>query len=104
MLSRMNRAKQFLPFDAVSGLQKALREKEIEYVNKAELSEEQIEQISSILTMIKDGENIKVVYYVDNQYKEIYGKVKKVNTVKKSIIINDIEIFFTDIFTIKRRH
>lgn len=61
MLSRMNRAKQFLPFDAVSGLQKALREKEIEYVNKAELSEEQIEQISSILTMIKDGENIKVV-------------------------------------------
>ena len=71
MLSRMNRAKQFLPFDAVSGLQKALREKEIEYVNKAELSEEQIEQISSILTMIKDGENIKVVYYVDNQYKEI---------------------------------
>ena len=53
MLSRMNRAKQFLPFDAVSGLQKALREKEIEYVNKAELSEEQIEQISSILTMIK---------------------------------------------------
>ena len=104
MLSRMNRAKQFLPFDAVSGLQKALREKEIEYVNKAELSEEQIEQISSILTMIKDGENIKVVYYVDNQHREIYGKVKKVNTVKKSIIINDFEIFFTDIFTIKRGH
>ena len=29
--SRTNRAKQFLPFDALKGLQEALREKEIQY-------------------------------------------------------------------------
>ena len=34
MVSRVDRAKQFLPFDALKGLQEALREKEIEYEEK----------------------------------------------------------------------
>ena len=34
MLSNVDRAKQFLPFDALKGLQSALREKEVEYVDK----------------------------------------------------------------------
>ena len=34
MGSRVDRAKQFLPFDALKGLQEALREKEIEYEEK----------------------------------------------------------------------
>ena len=38
--SRTNRAKQFLPFDALKGLQEALREKEIQYEDRKELSEE----------------------------------------------------------------
>ena len=40
MASRADRAKQFLPFDALKGLQEALREKEIENEEKKELSEE----------------------------------------------------------------
>ena len=35
----VSRAKQFLPFDALKGLQEALREKEIEHEEKIELSE-----------------------------------------------------------------
>ncbi len=30
-VNRISRAKQFLPFDALKGLQEALKEKEIEY-------------------------------------------------------------------------
>ncbi len=104
MLSRIERAKQFLPFDAVKGLQVALREKEIERINKFELSDEQIENISDTLKMLRIGEKIEVVYYVDRQYKKMQGNVVKLNNVKKSILIADIEIFFVDIFSIKREY
>ena len=43
--SRTNRAKQFLPFDALKGLQEALREKEIQYEDRKELSEETLVEI-----------------------------------------------------------
>ncbi len=39
-ISRADRAKQFLSFDALKGFSEALREKEIEYEEKKELSEE----------------------------------------------------------------
>ena len=104
MLSRVERAKQFLPFDAVKGLQVALREKEIEHINKFELSDEQIENISDTLKMLRIGEKIEFVYYVDRQYKKMQGNVVKLNNVKKSILIDDIEIFFVDIFSIKREY
>ena len=38
-MSREDRAKQFMPFDALKGLQEALREKEIEYEQRKELTE-----------------------------------------------------------------
>ena len=37
MANRVARAKQFLPFDALKGLQEALREKEVEYEEKKDL-------------------------------------------------------------------
>ena len=33
-ISKLDRAKQFLPFDALSGFREALKEKEIEYEEK----------------------------------------------------------------------
>ena len=40
MVSRESRARQFLPFDALNGFEEALREKEIEYEEKIELTDE----------------------------------------------------------------
>lgn len=104
MLSRIERAKQFLPFDAVKGLQFALREKENLCMSKVELSDGQIENISNLLRVIKIGDIIEVVYYVKKQYKKIQGKVTKISNVKKSIVIDDVEIFFIDIFSINREY
>ena len=41
-INRIARAKQFLPFDALKGLQEALKEKEIEYEERKELSEDSL--------------------------------------------------------------
>ena len=47
-----DRSNQFLPFDALKGLSLALREKEIVYDKKRELSEEVMEEISNTINML----------------------------------------------------
>ena len=102
-ISRSDRAKQFLPFDALKGLQDALREKEIEYVEKRELTEESLEELSKILNQIEKENEIKVTYYINRQYKGVKGKVKEINLVKKKITLyDDTKICFEDILSIEK--
>lgn len=57
MITRKERAKQFMPFDAMKGLQEALREQEEIYsrVDKHEVSEEQQQFLSDMLTKTEKG-------------------------------------------------
>ena len=91
-ISRADRAKQFLSFDALKGFQEALRAKEIEYEDKKELSEEEKEKISAQLIELEKGDNIKVKYYFNKYYKTIEGKIKEVNFIRKRIILTDDNI------------
>ena len=54
-MTRQERAKQFMPFDAMKGLKEALviREERHNRVEKRELSEDTIEYISSILGRVE---------------------------------------------------
>lgn len=94
MLSRLERAKQFLPFDALKGLQEALREKEVQYVEKIELSDEKKEEICRKMEILYVGELIYVTYYNKNHYTRIKGKLLYINPLKKSINVSKIEIPF----------
>ena len=98
MQARTARAKQFLPFDALKGLQEALREKEIEYEERKELSEETLNNLDSILNRIEIGDIITIKYYKDRRYSEIKGKVTKIDFIKKKIQIdNENNINIADI-------
>lgn len=101
MLSRIERAKQFLPFDALKGLHVALHEKEVEYVDKYELSFEQKEEISEKLQILGNGENIIITYYINKTYNTINGRVLYVNPIKKVINVSKIEIPFVNIYNIE---
>ena len=54
-MPRVDRAKQFAPFDALKGLQDALRVKEYEHerVQRGEVQEEQASKISKILLRLE---------------------------------------------------
>lgn len=47
MVNRVARAKQFLPFDALKGLQEAIREKEVEYEEKRDLAEDTLNDLNN---------------------------------------------------------
>lgn len=101
-MTRENRAKQFKPFDALKGLQEALRMKEYEYERrkKADVSEEELEKMTKIILNVKREDVVQIKYYEDGYYHLVEGK-SKVDFIEKSIKIENKIIAFDDIKKIK---
>ena len=112
MQAKTARAKQFLPFDALKGLQEALREKEIEYEERKELSEETLHELDDILNRIEIGDIVAIKYYKARReffelsyrkYSEIKGRVTKIDVIKKKIQIdNENNINMVDVVSLSR--
>lgn len=101
MRSSVSRAKQFLPFDALKGFSEALREKEIEYEEKRDLSEESLIELNDKFNQIEKGDYIKIKYYKNGRYIGIKGIVTNIDYTKKKIQINkDRNINTCDIVSI----
>ena len=77
-MDRVQRAKQFAPFDALKGLQDALRlaEYEHESVIKGELSEDDTMAISNVLRDINKGDIVEVEYFIDGHTFITTGAIK----------------------------
>ena len=86
--NRVARARQFLPFDALKGLQEALREKEVEYEVKRDLSEDCLNELNDKFNQIENGSLVKIKYYKSGKYSEIKGIVTNIDYIKKKIQIN----------------
>ena len=101
--NRVARARQFLPFDALKGLQEALREKEIEYEVKKDLSEDCLNELNNKFNQIEKGSLIRIKYYKNGRYSEIKGIVTNIDYTKKKIQINkEYNINICDIVNILR--
>lgn len=98
-----NRAKQFLPFDALKGLKEALHEKEIEHEAKVELSQEQIEKISQDILNLKEKDQVVVYYHNGIKYEKKVGIIKKIDYIRKRIILDENIVNFNDIVNIEKK-
>ena len=91
------RAKQFLPFDAVAGLRQALKLKEHEMglISRKELSEEMSDDINEALMELTPGMQVSVTYFREEQTEEkgeytvLDGFVKGLDTVRREITLTD---------------
>lgn len=97
-MSRQNRAKQFAPFEALKGLRDALRMKEYEAerVQKGDLQEEKILEISKFLLDYDKKIPIKIKYFEDGHEKVVFG-VAKVLYEEQCIKIDGKTVMFSDI-------
>ena len=77
-LTRQERAKQFAPFDALKGLQEALRLKEYQHekIEKGDLQEEKAKEISSALINIQRNDVAFVEYFCDGHVFSERGTIK----------------------------
>ena len=100
-MSKVSRAKQFLPFDALKGFSEALREKEIEYEEKKELSEESLVELNDIFNQIEIGRSVRLRFYRNGKYIEVLGRVTNIDYIRKKIQIDkNININTSDIISI----
>ena len=101
MQNNINRAKQFMPFDALKGLQDALRLQEKIIENKIELGEDiEIELNKKIYSLVR-GDNVTIKYFYGIEYIETSGIVKKVDEINKNIELFNTKVDFDDILDIE---
>ena len=80
-MPRSKRAKQFMPFDALTGLREAIAAKERVIEPRRYPSEDAIAEINEKLLDLHKGQIITVVYYGDyeQRYLQLTGPVIKVD-------------------------
>ncbi len=96
-----DRARQFLPFDALKGFKEAIKKREKIKVDKIELSEDVAVELSYKLNQVQKGMIIKVIHYLDGEYIETFGMVSEFNETYGYLKIVKTKIMFIDILDIQ---
>ena len=107
-MNREERAKQFLPFDALKGLREELKKREAAALrrDRRQLSDEEAEKISRHLLQLKRGQTAEVVFYDSSWYRNRRGEVLSVNTVTAMLTLSvegeKLSIAFEDLYRLRR--
>ena len=103
MMTPQERAKIFMPFDALKGLQEALRDREERYSReeKREISEERVEQISRVLQKLKPGMKVEIRYYCAFHEVKKIGIVSGIDVTYKKLKLDSEWIWFDDIYSLR---
>jgi len=94
-----NRAKIFMPFDALGGLREAIRREEEKHEGKYK----DIESIDKILKRYRIGDMIEISYYFNFEYINFIGQIKYINFINRVITVSNSKINFDDIDLIKKK-
>ena len=102
-MNRQERAKQFMPFDALKGLKEALQAKEekLTRVAKRELTEEQEENLSEIISQLEKGMLVKATFYYKGHYVDITDRLTEKNIPLRYIGIGKSKLFFSDLYEVR---
>lgn len=87
------RAKQFMPFAAVTGLDEALRRKERELglSERPDVTDEDAAAINERLAFLGKGEEVGIVYYCAGEYETAEGIVRSVDTAFRRIVVEEAD-------------
>jgi len=109
----LNRAKIFAPFAALVGFEDHIHRKEIEYVPRRDLGEEEQSHMNSVLGCLSRGDRVKAKYFelcTDHEndafgrlglYKTAVGCVRWVDAVGQVLYLEDRAIDFGDLYTVE---
>lgn len=102
-MTRQERAKQFMPFDAMKGLQEALRDREERHnrVERRELSEEMMDKLSNEIVRLEIGMGVCIEHYKAFHDVISRGKITHVDLVYKYLVMGNEKIYFNDIYDLK---
>ena len=94
-----NRAKIFMPFDALGGLKEAIKREELKHENRYL----KIESIDNILKKYRVNDMVEISYFNNFEYIKFIGQIKYINYINRIITISNSKINFDDIDEIKKK-
>lgn len=103
-MNREDRAKQFAPFDALTGLREALKSKEIEHERQAkkELSEDEIAKINDVMTSLERGDVVRLTRFYNGRYIVIEDALIGIDAVSHKLLLKNVCIPFSDIMSMEK--
>ena len=103
-MNREDRAKQFLPFDAMKGLKEAMERQEelLSRVERIELGEEDAERLSLALSQVERGDLVRVTCFLGGHYRTLSGTVTRLDPVKRLLILDERKLPFDDLTELER--
>lgn len=97
---KADRAKQFVPFDALKGFREALAAKERTVMPKAALSDESLGELDHMLRQTSPGSMLSVIYFHNGEYIKVCGMVSGIDNQKRILTIVNTPIPYDDIYDI----
>lgn len=102
-MDRADRAKQFMPFDALTGFRAALAKKERILVPKRDLSEEEKAALDQTLQQIRENDMVTVEFFENEEYLQLTGMVSHIDKISKQLVIINTGISFDNISNLQKR-
>ncbi len=99
-MSQADRAKQFMPFDALKGFRELLREKERVLVPKATLTEDKQAELDYKIHRIHNQDMVTIVYFEKDAYVKVTGIVTRIDPGSRILKVVNTKIPFDDIYEI----
>jgi hypothetical protein len=97
-MTTAERAKQFMPFSALKGLDVALAAKERIIVSKIDLSEDMSELLNQKMHLVQKGTLLTVIYFDTDTYLQKTGMVTAIDETARILQVVDTKISFDDIY------
>ena len=102
-MKRADRAKQFMPFSALKGLEDELSLAEKTPCASRELLEDEAEQLNRALLDLEPGDVIEVECYKNGDYVTLSGPLLALDAAYRRLQLGDMEIRIADIAAVRRR-
>ena len=100
-IKKADRARQFMPFAALTGYYEVIKQREKIIEPRKELSEDEAEILSDKLSKIQKGMLITITYYKEDCYEILTGLVSNIDPVYRTITIVKTKIAIDDVCDIK---
>lgn len=100
-MDRAERAKQFMPFAALDGLERTMHERNLPVDDRVCLGEDAQIELDRRLHMLCPGREVCVVYYANRQYVALSGTVSKIDLHSRSMLIGETWIALDDLLDVQ---
>ena len=100
-IKKADRARQFMPFAALTGYYEVIKQREKIIEPRKEISEDEAEMLSDKLNKIQKGMLITITYYKEDCYETLTGLVSNIDPIYRTITIVKTKIAIDDVCDIR---